>query len=247
MKCRSCSHANRENVRFCTNCGIPTGRLCTTCHCPAMAEDLFCGGCGKPLGPETAQPSRLPDFPKGPALPQAALEPKDRPSFDSERKNVSVLFADISGFTSLSERLDSEVITNIMNGCLKMMADVVLKYEGYIDKFIGDCIMAIFGAPVTHENDPELAVRAALDMLKAMPKYNESLTVALDKPLTLHIGINTGVVIAGGMGPDEKMAYTVMGDTVNLASRLESIAGDGQIFVSRYTYNLTRGLFDFVS
>jgi len=166
--------------------------------------------------------------------------------FESERKNVTVLFADISGFTSMSEKLDPEDVTTLMNDCLKIMADIVIKYEGYVDKFIGDCIMAIFGAPITHENDPELAVRAALDMKREIAEFNKGLPVKLEKPLTLHIGINSGIVIAGGVGSDKKLDYTVMGDTVNLASRLESIAGASQIFVSSYTYNLTRDLFDFV-
>lgn len=163
-----------------------------------------------------------------------------------ERKNVTVLFADISGFTAMSEKLDPEEVTTIMNNCLGMMAECVTRYEGYVDKFIGDCIMAIFGAPVTHENDPELAVRAALDMLKGIEDQNTKVPVKLEKPLALHIGINTGVAIAGGVGYDQKMDYTVMGDTVNLASRLESNAGDGQIYVSSYTYNMTRTQFKFI-
>lgn len=166
-------------------------------------------------------------------------------SMESERKHVTVLFADISGFTAMSEKLDPEEVTQIMNGCLKMLADVVTHYEGYVDKFIGDCIMALFGAPVTHENDPELALRAALDMQQGMLNYNKNLPVKLDKPLTLHIGINTGIVIAGGVGSDQKMEYTVMGDTVNLASRLESKAASGETFLSGYTYNMTRSLFEF--
>ena len=168
-------------------------------------------------------------------------------TLESERRNVTVLFADISGFTAMSEKLDPEVVTSLMNGCMRNLADIVTRYEGHVDKFIGDCIMAIFGAPIAHENDPELALRAALDMMKSMEEYNKTLPVQLETPLALHTGINTGMVIAGGMGTDQKMQYTVMGDTVNLASRMESLAVSGETLVSSYTYNLTRHAFDFVA
>ncbi|HEY5790773.1 MAG TPA: adenylate/guanylate cyclase domain-containing protein, partial [Gammaproteobacteria bacterium] len=176
-----------------------------------------------------------------------AIAPQAPARLEAERKNVTVLFADISGFTSMSEKLDPEDVTTVMNGALNVLANAVSKYEGYIDKFIGDCVMALFGAPITHENDPELAIRAALEMRRGLEHYNAGLPVRLEVPLTLHIGINSGVVIAGGMGSDQKLEYTVMGDTVNLASRLESNAGSGQIFVSSFTYNLTRELFEFTS
>ena len=164
----------------------------------------------------------------------------------SERRTVTVLFADVSGFTSMSEKLDPEEVTTIMNNCLQMMGDTVTAYEGYIDKFIGDCIMALFGAPTAHENDPELAVRAAIDMMKKIEDYNKTLPLKLEKPLGLHIGINTGLVVAGQIGSDARMDYTVMGDTVNLASRLESSATKGHIFISSYTYHQVKNLFEFI-
>lgn len=211
---------------------------------------MFCGGCGARLPVATGKLSPLPSIQvSGLPKPSAAsgVKTQTTPSMEAERRNVTVLFADISGFTAMSELLDPEEVTKIMNGCLKIMADSVMKYEGYVDKFIGDCIMAIFGAPVAHENDPELAILAALEMKKEVEEYNRNLPVKLEKPLTMHIGINTGMVIAGGVGSDQKMEYTVMGDTVNLASRLESNAGSGQIFVSEYTYNGTRNHFEFIN
>lgn len=208
---------------------------------------MYCGGCGARIGSDPGSGSFL-QTASCPALPGQGLAVREKAGriYESERKNVTVLFADISGSMAMCEKLDPEEVTHIMNECLKVLADCVNKYEGYVDKFIGDCIMAIFGAPITHENDPELALQAALEMKKEIEEYNKTLTVKLEKPLTLHIGINTGPVIAGGVGSDNKMEYTVMGDTVNLASRLESIAGSRQIFISGYTYNLTRDLFDFV-
>ena len=169
------------------------------------------------------------------------------PELVSARKHVTVVFADISGFTAMSEKLDPEEVSNMMNDCLTKMADIVTGYQGYVDKFIGDCIMALFGAPVAHENDAELAIRAALDMNEAIISYNQNLPIKLEKPLTLHTGINTGLVVAGNVGSGEKLEYTVMGDTVNLASRLESTASSGQIFISKYTHNLVKGIFNFTA
>ncbi|MBF0309357.1 MAG: AAA family ATPase [Magnetococcales bacterium] len=232
-------------MKYCTRCAMPLGQLCTHCHTPFQTGDLFCGACGRRLlFSETTLPVLPAVSPVAHHIPAVESKSNGQPPA-SERKNVTVLFADISGFTSMSEKLDPEVVTDVMNGCLKMLADIVVRYEGYVDKFIGDCIMAIFGAPITHENDPELAIRAAMDMKREMAEYNKNLPFKLEKPLTLHIGINSGPVIAGGVGSDRKMEYTVMGDTVNLASRLESLATSGQIFVSVYTYNQTRHLFEF--
>ncbi|MBF0628884.1 MAG: zinc ribbon domain-containing protein, partial [Magnetococcales bacterium] len=155
MNCSQCHMDNRQGVHFCTRCGTPLVALCSHCRTPCAAEDIYCGECGMRLPAGNRAPVQLTSAPAFPAAPaHSALE--------SERKNVTVLFADISGFTAMSEKMDPEEVTNIMNGCMKMLADIVHRYEGYVDKFIGDCIMAIFGAPITHENDPELALRAAL-------------------------------------------------------------------------------------
>ncbi|HEY5719839.1 MAG TPA: adenylate/guanylate cyclase domain-containing protein, partial [Gammaproteobacteria bacterium] len=254
MNCRACSAPNRDLAHFCTRCGAPLVRACPRCAAAAEAEDRYCAGCGAhlPAGdelPALPLPAARQTQPRRPSKPvQAdAIAPQAPARLEAERKNVTVLFADISGFTSMSEKLDPEDVTTVMNGALNVLANAVSKYEGYIDKFIGDCVMALFGAPITHENDPELAIRAALEMRRGLEHYNAGLPVRLEVPLTLHIGINSGVVIAGGMGSDQKLEYTVMGDTVNLASRLESNAGSGQIFVSSFTYNLTRELFEFTS
>ena len=244
MQCCDCLSDNRENVKYCTHCGHPLIALCQRCGASIEVNDRFCGTCGVKL-PATAY---LPPRSEEPITQPAELVhlPAKHEIFESARKHVTVLFADISGFTAMSERMDAEDVTNLMNGCLKRLGTIVTKYEGYIDKFIGDCIMAIFGAPIAHENDPELAIRAALEMNEAIRDYNKNLPIRLEKALSLHIGINSGMVVAGNVGSNQKMQYTVMGDTVNLAARLESIAGDSQIFVSKYTYNLTRNWFEFI-
>ena len=166
---------------------------------------------------------------------------------DGERKQVTVLFADLSGFTALSERLDAEEVAEITHAVLKELAGAVYEFEGYIDKFIGDAIMAVFGAPIAHENDPDRALRVALSMRERLEGFNRHWRDRVGEPLTLHIGINTGMVIAGNIGSDMRLSYTVMGDTVNTASRLESAARPGQILVSHNTYRLTLDSFAFVA
>ena len=244
MECPVCNTQNGDDSNFCVGCGTPLVFLCLQCRCRADTGDKYCRECGHRLvlvsdtkiieSKKTAVPSKIQT--KQPVVTDSI----------SERRTVTVLFADVSGFTSMSEKLDPEEVTTIMNNCLQMMGDTVTAYEGYIDKFIGDCIMALFGAPTAHENDPELAVRAAIDMMKKIEDYNKTLPLKLEKPLGLHIGINTGLVVAGQIGSDARMDYTVMGDTVNLASRLESSATKGHIFISSYTYHQVKNLFEFI-
>ncbi|HUU92175.1 MAG TPA: adenylate/guanylate cyclase domain-containing protein, partial [Phycisphaerae bacterium] len=164
---------------------------------------------------------------------------------EGERRQVTVVFADVSGFTALSERLDAEDVAGLVNDCLKELALAVYQYEGMVDKFIGDCIMAVFGAPIALEDDAERALRATLSMRENFQRLNRRWIEKLGQPLDVHIGVNTGMVIAGNVGNDLRMSYTVMGDTVNVAARLQDAAKAGQVFVSRNTYRLTRGAFAF--
>ena len=162
-----------------------------------------------------------------------------------ERRHVTVMFADISGFTAMSEKLDPEEVRGMINGCFERLGAVIDRYGGHIDKFIGDEIMALFGAPVAHENDPERALRAALDMMDALEEFNRQHANKIPKPLALHFGINSGLVIAGGIGTSQRQDYSVMGDTVNLAARLEDLSEAGEILVGETTHRLTAPLFEF--
>lgn len=153
---------------------------------------------------------------------------------EGERKDITVLFADLTGFTALSETMDAEDIARIINDFFTRMVKIVHKYGGSVDKFLGDALMVLFGAPVAHYDDPERAVRTALEMQQEMEKFNVEKGFAL--PLSMSIGINTGPVVALNVGSDERMEYTVIGDTVNLAARLEAVAGPKEILVSQFTY-----------
>ena len=160
---------------------------------------------------------------------------------EDERKLVTIVFADISGFTALSEKKDPEQVRALMNSCFESLVPVVQKYEGTIDKFIGDEIMALFGAPIAHEDDPERALRAALEMMEAIAAVNRKHGTELG----IHIGINSGPVIAGQIGAENRRDYSVMGDAVNLAARLEDASSRGEIFVGPSTYQQTAHAFEF--
>lgn len=158
-----------------------------------------------------------------------------------ERKLVTVMFADISGFTALSEKNDPEQVRALVNACFSWLVPVIEKYGGTVEKFIGDEIMAMFGAPVAHENDAERALRASLEMMDALVEFNKKHLTSLG----MHFGINTGIVVAGGLGSDGRQQYGVMGDTVNVAARLEDVSETGQIVVGPNTHRLTASLFHF--
>jgi adenylate cyclase len=183
---------------------------CPKCRAANPAEAKFCNQCG------------------------TALQAIPRRREQGQRRRVAVMFSDISGFTQLSETLDPEEVRDLIDGCLQRLAAVIYRYEGYIDKFIGDCIMALFGAPITHEDDPLRAVIAALDQMKEIEAFNHE--KKLD--LALSIGINYGLVATGDLGrPGE---YTVMGDVVNLAQRLQYSAPRGMIYASDAVYEQTQ-------
>src|ERR687895_1606369 len=139
-----------------------------------------------------------------------------------ERRQVTVLFADLSGYTAVAERMDPEAVKALVDRALMRLGQEVERYGGTVDKYIGDNVMAIFGAPVAHEDDAERAVRAGLGMQAAMAEVNEGLPDGVH--FALRVGINTGEVLAGAVGE----AYTVVGDTVNVASRLQSAARPGK-------------------
>jgi len=169
---------------------------------------------------------------------------RSRGRLEGERRQVTILFADVSGFTALAEKRDPEEVFVFMNECLSLLVDRIYTFEGTVNKFIGDGVMALFGAPIAHENDPERAVRAALAMREALAKMNRE-RAAAGVDLRLRIGIHTGEVVAGSMGSDQRMDYTVMGDAVNVAARLQTLANIDAILVSQAVYQSTRPIFDF--
>ncbi|MEI7849862.1 MAG: adenylate/guanylate cyclase domain-containing protein, partial [Chloroflexota bacterium] len=162
-----------------------------------------------------------------------------------QRRQVTVLFVDLTGYTHLSEKIDGEELYDLVQTCSKTFANDVYKYDGMVDKFTGDGLMALFGAPIAHENNAELAIRAALDMQTDLQAISQDLKERLGLEITAHIGLNSGSVIVGGIGSNMMMNYTAIGDVVNLASRIETAATSGQTLVSDVVYRQARTLFDF--
>ena len=164
--------------------------------------------------------------------PPPRLEPQALPE---ERRQVTVVFADLSGYTAVAERMDPEAVKSLVDRSLRRLGEEVDRYGGRVDKYIGDNVMAVFGAPVAHEDDAERAVRAGLGMQEAMGELNERLDLSHGVSLALRVGINTGEVVAGAVGD----GYTVIGDTVNVAARLQSAARPGTVTVGERTYRAT--------
>jgi len=162
---------------------------------------------------------------------------------EGERRQATILFGDISGFTSMAEKMDPEEVTLIVNDCLRIMGSIIEKNEGTIDKYMGDCIMASFGIPTAIEEAPHKALNAAIEIRNIIEQINQSKN--LQNPLGVHIGINTGIVVTGFVGSDNKQEYTVMGDTVNVASRLKDVSKAGQIYVGSSTYRHTKRYYEY--
>ena len=168
-----------------------------------------------------------------------------RSAIEGERKIVTVMFADVAGFTSLSEKLDPEEVHGIMDGCCRILVDEIHRCEGTIGEFRGDGVMALFGAPIAHEDHAQRACHAALAIQQALVPYNEEIRQRYGMDFKMRIGLNSGPVVVGSIGDDLRMDYTAMGDTTNLAARMESSAQPGGILVSKNIYRQTKEFFEF--
>ncbi len=233
MQCPKCGADNASDRRFCAACGAPLSIACADCGFQNQPDARFCGGCGRPLGSEA-----------GPAPPDAPEPPRaeDTTPAAGERRQVTILFADLAGFTELSSALDAEELHDLVSRFFTAADRVVAHYGGTVDKHIGDAVMALFGAPVAHGDDPERALRAAFDIHGAMA----GLSAQVGRELQVHIGIASGEVVAGGLGSAQKQEYTVLGESVNLASRLDDLAGPGETLIADGVHRAVAGAVDCV-
>jgi len=197
---------------------------CLKCHSENPAGFGFCGTCGQPLGEVDAS--------------GLLSEP------GSERRYVTVMFTDLTGYTAMCERLDPEDVKEVMSRIFGELAQVIAKYEGFIEKFVGDAVMALFGVPKAHEDDPVRAINAALEIHELVEALSPQVRAMGCRPLSMHTGIATGLVVTGGVDA-WKGATGVTGDTVNLASRLSGMGKAGEIQVGLYTYRIAERYFDF--
>ena len=205
--------------------------------CPACGKtnppgSKFCNGCGHVLG-QAAQPSESESAAFVPGPPPAA-----------ERKRITVLFSDLSGYTAMSEKLDPEEVKEITSRIFGEVARVVDRYDGFVEKYIGDAVMALFGVPKVHEDDHLRAIRAARDIHEIVDRIGREYEEKIETRLTMHTGITTGLVVTGDVNL-EKGTHGVSGDTINLASRLSGIAKPGEILVGESTYLQSKGAFSF--
>ena len=244
MQCPRCRAENREGRRFCGECGFSFTSGCPSCGFLNDDSEKFCGGCGKPLAAApTPAESRFtsPQSYTPKHLAEKILTSKS--SLAGERKQVTVLFVDVSGFTSLSERLDPEEVHRLMSRAFDLMLAEVHRYEGTVNQFLGDGIMALFGAPIAHEDHARRAVHAALGIGRALAEYQRELAPR-GIGFRARQGLNTGLVVVGSIGSDLRMDYTAVGDTTNVAARLQQVGEPGQVTISDATHRLVRGYFD---
>ena len=222
---------------------------CASCGGDNPAGTRFCGHCGAPLDPAAAFP-RGPEADLATALRSFVTEQvadkliQTGGELSEERRLVTALFADLSGFTPLADRLDPEELLEVIDPIIEKMTDIVGRYEGYVDKFAGDALLAFFGAPTSHEDDAARALHVAIEMHKGLQRMLPDLPAEAHH-LTLHVGVNTGHVVARVLGTEVKMDYAVLGDAVILAQRLESVAPPGETYVGQVTHFLTRDQFRF--
>ncbi|WHO71440.1 adenylate/guanylate cyclase domain-containing protein [Rhizobium sp. BT03] len=236
MECAGCGFDIQSGFAFCPRCGARQPLSCAACGNPCQPDFAFCPKCGASISGKV-QPA-----PK----PSIEVIPHQSDS-DADRRPVTVLFADLCGFTTLSEQIDPEIMRVLQNELFEEMTQAVEAYGGFVDKFVGDALLALFGAPVAHEDDPVRALSAALDMIRRATEVGERWRPRAGVPLRLHIGINSGPVVTGGFGAVSTKSYSVTGDTVNTAQRLQSMAGENDILVGPLTYRLTRHAFAFDS
>ncbi|KVO92703.1 adenylate/guanylate cyclase domain-containing protein [Burkholderia ubonensis] len=261
MRCAHCGFDNPAGVGFCETCGAVLTRTCPRCGHESGASAKFCSECGAPLA--DAGPSPRPRLSAGPAGPsmapihytpqhlaeriraeQAAMEARGGTA--GERKTVTALFADMAGSTALIHDLDPEEAHRLIEPVVALMMEAVHYYEGYVAKSLGDGILALFGAPIAHEDHPQRALFAALRMQQAMRRHSDRIRLEKGIPLQIRVGVHTGEVVVRSIRTDDLHTdYDPVGHTIHIASRMEGIATPSSILVSESTHKLAEGYFEF--
>lgn len=229
QSCRRCGHPCAADQRFCGGCGASLAVACPGCRSENPPGFRFCGACGAPLSTGTA------DTPSAGAPAAEVGGAGGGEEGREERRWATVVFADLSGFTGMSERTDPEEVRAIVDRCVGRMATIIEDHGGWFDSVLGDGVLAVFGADTAHGDDAERAVRTALALLACSTEHAEEFA-----GLSLSIGVNTGEVMFAAVGPGDRRDHTVLGDAVNTAARLQAAAPTGSIYVGEETWRATR-------
>jgi class 3 adenylate cyclase len=225
MKCPKCQTENIGQNQFCYECGVKLSLTCPRCATDVLQADKFCGKCGQ-------------------RLDEVAVKEEMASEAAGERKHVTVLFSDLSGYTTMSEKMDPEELKDVTSRIFGEISTIVGKYDGFIEKYAGDAVLALFGVPKAHEDDPIRAIKVAWEIHEIVDAISPEVENRVGQPLSMHSGINTGLVVTGEIDMG-KGIHGVAGDTINLASRLSGIGKAGEILVGTDTYLQAGGYFNF--
>lgn len=247
MRCLNCQTLNPANAKFCLECGTRLV-VCPNCGTVNPPAAKFCIECGTALPAREGEAGARASLPAVNPVPAAPTQPSSEILLPpEERRIVTVMFADITGSTPLADRLDPEDMRAILTGYFNLMTEQIRKHGGTVEKYIGDAVMAVFGAPLAHEDDPDRAIRAALDMQAALAGFNEQ-RLAQDPQATrlqMRIGINTGEVAIPSNQTHQRQDFLITGDAVNVAARLQQVAMPDTILVGERSYLTTKDVFEF--
>ncbi len=239
MHCLRCRQENPVGVKFCGECGARLEALCSSCKASNPPTNKFCGQCGATLGQVVAS-----NFTSLQAYTPKHLAEKiltSKSALEGERKHVTILFADIKGSMELLADRDPEEARKLLDPVLEHMIDAVHRYEGTVNQVMGDGIMALFGAPLAHEDHAVRACYAALKMQESVKHYAEGVRRSEGIPIQIRVGLNSGEVVVRSIGSDLKMDYTAVGQTTHLAARMEQMAMPGSILMSANILRLAEG------
>src|SRR6266511_25566 len=242
MLCSKCGRENRAGRRFCAHCGAKLTLVCASCKAENEPGEQFCGECGERLS-EPAKPSPPPD-PRS-YTPKHLAEKilTSRSALEGERKLVTVLFADVKGSMDLAEQVDPEEWHRILDRFFAILSEGVHRFEGTINQYTGDGIMALFGAPIAHEDHAQRACYAAMHLQQELRRYADEVRLEHGLGFSVRMGLNSGEVVVGKIDDDLRMDYTAQGHTVGLAARMEQIAEAGKALLTEHTAKLVSGYF----
>jgi class 3 adenylate cyclase/tetratricopeptide (TPR) repeat protein len=246
VRCQGCEHPNPADASFCAGCGQPLARVCASCARPNDADARYCNGCGDPLPgdatPPRASEERAPRDYTPKHLADKILQSKS--ALEGERKQVTVLFADVKGSMELAEQVGAEQWHRILDRFFQILADGIHRFEGTVNQYTGDGIMALFGAPIAHEDHAQRACWAALHLRDELRRYAREVKREHGLTLLTRVGIHSGDVVVGKIGDDLRMDYTAQGHTVGLAARMEGLASPDTVYLSAATARLVEGFFE---